>query len=55
MKPQRIAAQGEGLSAADKARKLDQLRGAILTAAAKRELTLRAIEGTEFLPRPVHP
>jgi hypothetical protein len=49
---QRIEAQGEGLSAADKARKLEQLRGAILKAAAKRELTLRAIEGAEFLPRP---
>jgi hypothetical protein len=52
---QRIEAQGEGMSAADKARKLDQLRGAILKAAAKRELALRAIEGVEFLPRPVHP
>jgi hypothetical protein len=52
---QRIEAQGEGMSAADKARRLDQLRGAILKAAAKRELALRAIEGTEFMPRTVHP
>jgi hypothetical protein len=49
---ERIAAAGEGLSAVDKARTLDQLRGAILKAAAKRELTLRTIEGAEFLPRP---
>jgi hypothetical protein len=52
---QRIEAQGEGMSAADKTRKLDQLRGAILKAAAKRELALRAIEGAEFMPRAVHP
>ena len=53
---QRIAAEGEGMSAADKARRLDQLRGAILKAAARRELAVRQIEGDgEFLPRPVHP
>jgi hypothetical protein len=52
---ERIAAAGEGLSAVDKARTLDQLRGAILKVAEKREVTLRAIEGAEFLPRPVHP
>ena len=40
---QRIAAEGEGMSAADKARRLDQLRGAILKAAARRELAVRQI------------
>jgi hypothetical protein len=50
---QRIEAQGEGLSAADKARRLDQLRAAILRASAKRELLVRAIEVEgEFAPRP---
>jgi len=52
---QRIAAEGEGLSAADKARKLDELRRAILRTAAKRELATRATEGDGFLPRVVHP
>jgi hypothetical protein len=53
---QRIEAQGEGMSAADKARKLDQLRRQILQAAARRELALRQIERTEFMPRAaVHP
>jgi len=51
----RIAAQGEGLAAADKARRLEQLHGAILHAAARRELAVREIEGEGFVPRPVHP
>jgi DNA repair exonuclease SbcCD ATPase subunit len=52
---ERIAAQGEGLSAVDKARKLDQLRGQILKMAARRELAVREIEVEgEFQPRPVH-
>ena len=50
---QRIEAQGEGLTATDKQRRLDQLRAAILRASANRELLVRAteVEG-EFLPRP---
>ena len=54
---QRIAAQGEGISAADKARRLEELRRQILRTAARRELALREIERPgEFLPRPtVHP
>ena len=52
---QRIAAQGEGLSAADKTRKLDELRRAILRTAAKRELAVREIEHDDFFDRPVHP
>jgi hypothetical protein len=51
---QRIEAQGKGISAADKTRKLDQLRGAILRTAAKRELLLSELEGDGFQPRPVH-
>ena len=47
--------QGEGLSAADKARRLDELRRAILRTAAKRELAVREIEGAEFMPRAIHP
>jgi hypothetical protein len=44
-----------GLSASEKQRRLEQLRGAILRAAAKRELALRAVEGVgEFRPRAVH-
>jgi len=39
----------------NKDRKLDQLRGSILRAAARRELALREAEGDGFLPRPVHP
>jgi hypothetical protein len=35
--------------------KLHELRGAILQAAAKRELAVREIEGDSFLPRPVYP
>jgi hypothetical protein len=52
----RAATEG-GLSATDKARRLDQLRAAILRASASRELLIRAseVEG-EFLPRPaLHP
>ena len=52
---ERVTAQGEGLTAADKTRRLAELRGPILKAAARRELELRAIEGDDFLPRPVHP
>ena len=53
---QRIEAQGEGLSAPDKARKLAELRRAVLRTAAQREIELRKIEGDgEFRPRPVHP
>jgi hypothetical protein len=44
-----------GLSASEKQRRLAELRGALLRAAAKRELALRAVEGAEFHPRPVHP
>jgi hypothetical protein len=53
----RIQAQTEGgLSATDKQRRLDQLRAAILKAAARRELALRKVEGVgEFRPRDVHP
>jgi hypothetical protein len=52
---QRIEQQGEGLTAADKARRLDQLLGAILRTAARRELAVREIEGDGFMVRPVHP
>jgi phage-related tail protein len=53
---QRIEAQGEGMSAADKARKLAELRRQILCTAAKRELALREVEGDgEFQPRVTHP
>lgn len=55
---QRIEAQGEGLTAADKARRLDELRAAILKAAARRELLIREEndERDDFLvPRPIHP
>jgi hypothetical protein len=38
---QRVEAQGEGLSDADKARRLEQLRHQILQAAARRELAVR--------------
>jgi 4-hydroxyphenylpyruvate dioxygenase-like putative hemolysin len=52
---QRIEAQGEGLTAAEKARRLDQLRAAILRASANRELLVRATEGDgEFQPRVIH-
>ena len=52
----RSSRQGHGISAPDKQRRLDELRGAILKAAARRELALRAVEGVgEFQPRPVHP
>jgi hypothetical protein len=46
--------QGEGLAAADKLRKSNELRRQILRAAAKRELGLRA-EGAELMPRVIHP
>ena len=39
-------------SVAEKSRKLDQLKGAILKAAAKRELTVRKIEVGGFMLRP---
>jgi hypothetical protein len=49
----RLEAQGEGMTAADKERRLDQLRLAILKAAAQRELMLREVEREgEFQPRP---
>jgi predicted nucleic acid-binding Zn-ribbon protein len=52
----RIEAQGEGLTAADKARRLEQLRHQILQAAARRELAVREIEcDGEFQPRVIHP
>ena len=51
---ERIAAQGEGLSAVDKQRRLDQLRRQILQAAARRELLVRDLEGDGFMARPVH-
>jgi hypothetical protein len=52
----RIEQLGEGLTATDKARTLAELRGAILKAAAKRELALREQEAAgEFRPRAVHP
>lgn len=50
----RIEQQGEGMTAADKARRLQQLRGQILRAAARRELAVREVEGDGFMPRPVH-
>ena len=53
---QRVKAATEGLSSADKARRLDQLRAAVLRAAAKRELLVREREvAGEFQLRPVHP
>lgn len=52
---QRIAAQGEGLTAADKASKLNDIRRRVLSIAAKRELAVREIEGDGFMIRPVHP
>jgi hypothetical protein len=53
---QRIKAATEGgISATDKQRRLDQLRAAILKAAAKRELALRKVEGDDFMVRSVHP
>jgi hypothetical protein len=53
----RVKAQTEGgISATDKRRRLDQLRAAILRAAAQRELALREVEGEgEFRPRDIHP
>jgi hypothetical protein len=51
----RIEAQGEGLTAIDRARKLDELRRAIQRAAAKRELAVREIEADDFMDRPVLP
>jgi hypothetical protein len=51
----RAATEG-GMSVTDKQRRLDQLRGAILQASAKRELLVRATEGDgEFQPRVIHP
>jgi hypothetical protein len=54
---QRIEQQGEGPTATDKARRLEQLRHQILRLCARRELALRKVERDgEFLPRPaVHP
>jgi hypothetical protein len=50
------AATEGGMSATDRQRRLDQLRGAILQASAKRELLVRATEGDgEFQPRVIHP
>jgi hypothetical protein len=44
-----------GIAAPDKARRLEQLRSAVLRAAAQRELLLRDQEVVgEFRPRPVH-
>ena len=48
------AATEGGIAAPDKARRLEELRRAILKAAAKRELFVREIEGSEFLRRPTH-
>jgi hypothetical protein len=51
----RAATEG-GIGTADKARRLDEIRAAILRTAAKRELALRKVEGEgEFRPRPTHP
>jgi hypothetical protein len=53
---ERIAQAGEGLSGADKARRLDQLRRQVLQVAARRELALREVEGEgEYRPRDAHP
>src|SRR5260370_31315078 len=49
----RAATEG-GISAADKVRRLDELRRQIMKAAAKRELAVRGIEGDGFMPRPLH-
>lgn len=49
------AATAGGLSQADRTKRLDQLRAAILMAAARKEIALRQIEGTEFQMRSVHP
>ncbi len=53
----RITAAGEGMTAADKAKRLADLDRAILRTAAKRELFLREHEAPgQFLPRlEVHP
>jgi hypothetical protein len=54
----RLTAAGEGMTAADKAKRLADLDRAILRTAAKRELLLREHEAPgEFLPRDVdvHP
>jgi hypothetical protein len=52
----RIRAEtANGVPAADKARRLDQLRRQILQAAARRELLVRDLEGDNFMVRPVHP
>jgi hypothetical protein len=53
----RITTAGEGMTAADKAKRLTDLDRAILRTAAKRELLLREREAPgEFLPRlEVHP
>jgi hypothetical protein len=53
----RIAAAGEGMTAADRAKRLADLDRAILRTAAKRELLLREYEAPgEFLSRlEVHP
>jgi hypothetical protein len=48
------AATEGGMSATDKQRRLDQLRAAVLRAAAQRELALRDVEGDGFQPRPAH-
>lgn len=49
---ERIEAQGEGMSAADKAKKLAEIGGQILRLCAQRELQMRRTEGDEFSPRP---
>lgn len=51
---ERIERQGEGLSNADKRRRLDQLAAAVLRLAAQREVALRPLEGDEFFARPIH-
>jgi hypothetical protein len=52
----RIAAAGEGVTAADKTKRLADLDRAILWTAAKRELLLREQEAPgEFRTRDVHP
>lgn len=49
------AATDGGLSRADKARRIEELRRQLLRAAAKHELALRDVEGDGFMVRPVHP
>ena len=49
------AVTANGIAAADKRQRLDQIRAAILKAAARREIEARKVEGTEFMARPVHP